>query len=33
MRELFLINLIILFKLNNYDVTLVDKFNYFIKVK
>jgi hypothetical protein len=31
MRELFLTNLIILLKLDYYDVTIVDNFDYFIK--
>jgi hypothetical protein len=30
---LLLANLIILLKLDYYDVTIVDKFNYFIKIK
>jgi hypothetical protein len=33
MIKLLLINLIILLKLDYYDVTIVDKFNYFIKVR
>jgi hypothetical protein len=31
MMKLLLTNLIILLKLDNYHVTIVDKFNYFIK--
>jgi hypothetical protein len=33
MREPFLANLNILLKLDYYDETIVDKFNYFIKVR
>jgi hypothetical protein len=33
MKELLLMNLNILLKLDYCDVTIVDKFNYFIKVK
>jgi hypothetical protein len=33
MTKLLLANLNILLKLNHYDVTIVGKFNYFIKVR
>jgi hypothetical protein len=33
MAELWFANLNILLKLDNYDVAIVGKFNYFIKVK
>jgi hypothetical protein len=33
MIELLLKNLNILLKLDHYDVTIVDKFNYFIKIR
>jgi hypothetical protein len=33
MAELRFANLIILLKLDYYDITIVNKFNYFIKVK
>jgi hypothetical protein len=33
MAQLLLTKLIILLKLDYYDMTIVDKFNYFIKVR
>jgi hypothetical protein len=33
MTKLWFVNLNILLKLNNYHVTIIDKFDYFIKVR
>jgi hypothetical protein len=33
MAELLLMNLTILLNLDNYHITIVDKFNYFIKIR
>jgi hypothetical protein len=33
MMKLFLINLIILLQLDNYEITIIREFNYFIKAR